>query len=57
MITSPIVAKMAEVTAPYRWQIECRDDERRDGELYWITPTNGTTYTDRFETGEWRAIP
>lgn len=31
--------------------------EWRDGELYWITPTSGATYTDRFETGEWRAIP
>lgn len=31
--------------------------ERRDGELYWITPISGTTYTDRFKTGEWRAIP
>lgn len=31
--------------------------ERRNGELYWITPISGTTYTDRFETGDWRAIP
>lgn len=31
--------------------------ERHGDELVWITPSHGTTYTDKWTTGEWRAIP
>lgn len=31
--------------------------EWRGDDLYWITPTSGTTYTDKWTDGEWRPIP
>ena len=31
--------------------------ERQGDDLVWITPSHGTTYTDKWTTGEWRPIP